>query len=725
MADADETDDPAAAAKDPQQVAAYWIGQLDLADKSQKAWRALCKRIMKRYREERSENSRARRFAIFWSNIQTLGPAVYARTPQGVVSRRYKDADPVGRVATEILERALNFSVDAYDFSNVMMECRDEFLLFARGQAWVRYIPHISQAPGAPVSPSTDPDEVAPDPELDEVVDWEEVRADYVPWEDFGHNQARNWAEVSFVYRRACMTRADLISRFGEEIGRKVPLDWKCDGGSDNPSDEASRKAQVYEIWDLVSRNVYWISKSYSWAPLDCKPDPLKLRDFFPCPRPLFGTLTPDSLIPIPDYVYYRDQAEELDELTARIDKLTDALKFTGFYAAHHKDEIQQLLAPQNENKLVPVESWSNLKDDGGVKGMIEYWPAEVVAEVIKECVALRKELIADIYQITGIADIMRGQGDPNETATAQGIKAQWGSLRVRDRQRELERFSRDLLRIMGEIIAGQFSTDTLSKMTDVKLFTAAEKQQIQQQMQSQAQLAQQGGHPPPPVPPQIQDQLNAPSWDDVTALLQDRATRMFRIDIETDSTIQPNEQEEKQGRVEFTTAIVKLFAEGMPIIQSTPAAAPAFGELTMYLARGFRAGREMEETLEQLFDKLQQQPPQPPPGKAPPLQANPQVEQAKAQADQTNAQANLIKAQASQQGVQVEAQKVASTHAIGMAQVQAEQQRTVVDAHATQIDAHQHVVENVQKAMDREQQRVLSTAMTPGPLIPPEGQRR
>jgi hypothetical protein len=47
--------------------------------------------------------------------------------------------------------------------------------------------------------------------------------------------------------------------------------------------------------------------------------DPLKLEGFFPCPPPLNATIAQGSTIPVPDYVLYQDQAEELDDLTGRI----------------------------------------------------------------------------------------------------------------------------------------------------------------------------------------------------------------------------------------------------------------------------------------------------------------------------------------------------------------------------------------------------------------------
>ena len=81
-------------------------------------WTARSKRIITRYKDERPalpDQVIDRKFAILWSNIQTLGPAVYARTPEPVVTRRYKDSDPVGRYASEVLERGISYSMGGRD----------------------------------------------------------------------------------------------------------------------------------------------------------------------------------------------------------------------------------------------------------------------------------------------------------------------------------------------------------------------------------------------------------------------------------------------------------------------------------------------------------------------------------------------------------------------------------------------------------------------------------
>ena len=61
---------------------------------------------------------------------------------------------------------------------------------------------------------------------------------------------------------------------------------------------------------------------------------PLSFRDFFPCPEPCYGSKTSKSLFPTPDYRYYQDQANEIDDLTEKIANLTDFLIMRGFVPA-------------------------------------------------------------------------------------------------------------------------------------------------------------------------------------------------------------------------------------------------------------------------------------------------------------------------------------------------------------------------------------------------------
>lgn len=606
-----------------------WISALDDSDKWWRSYMERCKRIVRRYRNERSmtqdgaaPSAETRRYAILWSNVQTLGPAVYARTPQPVVSRRYKDSDPVGRYASEVLERALSYSMDQYEFDDHIKLARDDYLLLALGTVWVRYVPH--KAVEAVSEIEADGPSVTTTAETPTEVPYAETVCDHVAYNDWGMERCRAWDETGYVWRRVFMSRKDLRERFGKEIGDQVPLDYTpaADPVVDSQQDqEKVKRAAVYEIWCKEDRKVYWVCKSFTKQCLDIKDDWLKLQGFFPCPRPLIGTIAPDSFIPVPDYVQYQDQAEEIDALTAKIGTLLDALKVIGVYAGETQASLQNLFM-QPSGTLVPIASMANWTDKGGFKGLVEWMPIEQVASALVQCFEARKQLLDDIYQITGMSDIIRGMSDPRETATAQQMKGNWGSLRVRDKQKEIERFARDVLRLQAEIIAGQFPVATLKLMTDVKLLdTVAEKQAIMASQQPQPQAPPQPGMPPqapaappPQIPPEVQQMLNRPTWEEVDALLKNTAQRGFRVDVETDSTIEPDQQEEKAARVEFAETIGQLMAASLPFAQSAPQVLPLVAETIKFVARGFRVGREMEDVIEKTFEDLVQNPPKIPP---------------------------------------------------------------------------------------------------------------
>ncbi len=670
--------------KGPAGVAQRWIAELDLAEREEAEWRRRGKRVIQRYKDERKNgkgNANAalidqRKFSILWSNVQTLGPAIYARTPNAVVSRRFKDADPVGRQASEVLERAANFSLEEYDFDYQMVQVRQDYLLPGRGTVWLRYVPTMKDVRldiedgKDPTGADVDPERIEEDEDgqfmTDEMVDYEQVFCEHVAWDDFITNAAREWNEVRWVARRVFLTRDELIDRFGDRIGNAVPLDWLPKGASKDKSDSEDyfKKSQVYEIWDRTSKKAYWINKSFSEEPLDVRDDPLKLKDFFPCPRPVLATTGQDSMIPVPDYALYQDQAEELDELTAKMGFLIDALRMVGMYNAVNKVELARVFSPGNENKLIPIEGWTSFQEGGGAKGAIEWVPIDMVIQTLQGCIETRRQVIEDIYQITGISDILRGDTDARETLGAQQIKAQWGSLRVRDRQREMARFARDVIRMKAEIIGEHFSLETLKAMTGVKMLDdQAQKQQLQQQIQMQQQQAQTSGQPAPPIPDDVTQLLGRPTWEEVMALIRDNAMRSFRVEIESDSTIEPDEQAQKASAVEFLTTIGTLISNAGPMVQMAPPLGKLVGEGVKFVTRRFRIGREMEETIDQVMDEISQMPAAPPPGS--------EADQSGTEIAQIDAQSEQIKAQAMLQGKQMDAQMQQQEIPLRMAELQ------------------------------------------------------
>lgn len=605
--------------KGPEAIVARWSTEIDMFNKETRDWMKRCTQIMRRYRDERSGGFRDRRgYALLWSNVETVKPVLYARTPKADVQRRFKDADPIARLACDIAERALDYFIDLDGkFDHVMKMCVEDYVLPGQAVVWQRYVPHISKQPmPGGVEEDAAVKAEGQGPTEYEQVDYEEVADDYVTWQDFGRNAgARNWSEVYAVWRKAYMTRDELRERFDKTLGREkvdnIPLDYRPKGLDGKINDELQavfQKATVYEIWCKSEKKVYWISKEFKDSPLDMVDDPLGLTDFFPTPRPLMATTTNDNMIPVPDYVYWQDQDSEISDLTNRISVVEAGIKVRGIYAANI-DAIKDLLADAGDMDMVPIDAHAmaamGITD---LSKAIWMWPLETLAQCLQILIETRKQIIDDVYQITGISDILRGATDPNETATAQSLKSQWGGLRVRERQAETARYARDLLRIKAEIIFGHFSDQTILKMTnaesmqevvDARKAFEGQMQEYQQAAQ-QAQAAAAQGQPvqplpPPPQPPDLIGQA--------LQLLKNNTLRQFRVDIETDSTVAPDEQAEKEARNEAINTIGAYLTAAGPLVQQVPQLMPFVKESVLWLARAYKSAAPLETALESSLD--------------------------------------------------------------------------------------------------------------------------
>jgi hypothetical protein len=667
---------------------AFWCDEIDTHEREFKKWASRSKKIIKRYKDERSgEQTSAARFNILWSNVQTLAPALYAKNPVPNVDRRFEDDDVLGTTAARVLERATAYFIDDDLFGNVMTQVVLDRLLPGRGTAWTRYVPNFVDtgvSGGDEVQkegPQITEDIQIGDEATEQEVYSEDVEIDYVHWEDFGHTWGRTWEEVRAVWRRVYMDRTELKARFGD-IGKEVPLEKKEKSGSEKGT---SKKACVYEIWDKVKKEVIWINKSME-KPLDKRADPLNIKGFFPCPKPVYATLANDNLIPSPDYVQYQDQANELDELTGRIGSITKTLKVVGVYDKS-AEGLSRLLSEGLQNTMVPVEQWALHGEKGGLKGAVDWFPMEMVVSTLISLYEAREKVKQDLYEITGISDIIRGATNANETATAQQIKGQFATLRLDNMQKDVARFARDLVRMTAEIVAEHFSIETIKQICGIRLLHDTEKQAlIQQQPAPVANSAQQqpnqanAGEPQPPPTPELPDEikelLELPTWEEVEKLLRDDTLRCFRISIETDSTIKADQENEKQSRVELIGAVGQYLQQtaAMPI-ELQPLAA----EMLMFGVKGFKVSRELETTFEVALKDIKKAAEEPAP---------PNPEQLKAEADQQKDQAKMqMDQQKDQAKLQIEGQKAQAAQQKDQASMQMEMQKMQIETQAKQAE--------------------------------------
>src|SRR3990167_3460757 len=138
MADTDDTDSEIKSEYGSDFVSA-WLEEIGASSDEEKDWRQDAERASKLHRGDKDAQSRA--FNIFHANIETICPAIYNSTPSPDVRRRYQDKDPVGKIGSDILERALSYSLDSYDFDDEMRACVQDMNIVDRGIARIRYVP--------------------------------------------------------------------------------------------------------------------------------------------------------------------------------------------------------------------------------------------------------------------------------------------------------------------------------------------------------------------------------------------------------------------------------------------------------------------------------------------------------------------------------------------------------------------------------------------------------
>lgn len=695
-----------------------WVQEIKFYETKSEKWEEQSKKILKRYKNVRgTRDNKTPRFNILWSNIQTLLPALYSRKPKPDIERRFRDKDDLGRQSSTALERSISYYMNEVFDCAVRSAVLDR-LLPGRGSVWVRYEPHFKDAEvneneevadeGPQISDDVESYE-APE-EAPQELAAEDVCFDYVHWQDEGHTFGRTWQEVGARWRKVYLTRKELIARFGEEIGNKITLDYSPHDLKDNKYDEVVKKGTIYEIWDKEDKKVLWIHKDYEQGPLDEQDDPLKLTDFFPSPMPMYATLGNDDMFPVPDFIEYQDQANELDELTSRIGAITKCVKVVGVYDVSAQG-VDRILSEGVENTLLPISQWAIFGEKGGLKGQIDLLPMQDILQTLLGLYEARDKVKADLYEITGIADIIRGASNANETATAQQIKSQFGTLRLSANQDDVQRFVRDLVKIGTEIIAAHFGIDTIKRISGVKLLTNQEKQIVQyrqqmlQQYQQQKQANPQSPMPQlPPLPPDLQkadredmeEFMENPTWEEVGALLKQEPTLSYKIDIETDSTIKFDQDAERSARVEFLQAAGGFLQQAMSI--ENPEMQPLAARMLMFGVRGFKVGKELEGAFENAISKLEKDAGQ---------NKKPDPEMAKVQGQMQLGQAKIqgqmqLEQSKTQAQIQISQQKAQDDLKLKQAEMQLDRQQSMEDSRRedhrlqmqAQVDAHQGMID-------------------------------
>jgi hypothetical protein len=608
----------------PEQLEARrWIGEIKSASKVFENYYDRVDAIYTRFRDERDGeqkdgpkegDSQTRRYNALWSMKQTLKPLLYASAPNPYVTRRFDDSAPAARDAALLLQRALFSIAETDEFFDAGSEATDEYILAGRGEMWVTYLPEFAIRESEIKTPLAEGEEPPIDEYAEEDKESEEkprygvetdedgarfyrekfeykvnekLVVESVNFKDLLHGPATKWRNVPWVARRVPLLRTELIKRFGATKGNAVPLvayetgNQRLKSGNTDDFRGQFRRGIVWEIWDRINGEIVWVCLDCPNYVLGKKKDPLRLKGFFPCPKPMFGTMTTDSMIPVPDYTQWQDIALELDEVTYRISLLTDALRVAGVYDAEAGDTLKNIVEGR-QNTMIPVNNWSQFAERGGLKGAVDFLSLEEIKNTIDALYRIRQQLVQEMYEITGIADIVRGASDPRETASAQKLKGNFANSRLTERQKIVARHIREMLNIIAEIICTLYSDENIMALSGAKLVLTTPE-----------------------------GQFDEARWQAALGLLRDEPLLHLQVKIDTETLADEQVTADRQEATEFITALSSLLQNAVAVSQSAPAAMPMVGKLIMLTVRKFKAGRSVEADIEAAVEKMANTPPQ------------------------------------------------------------------------------------------------------------------
>lgn len=665
----------------------HWVEELQAARRERKRFDQQGAKIIKRYADEQADEAAengASKYNIFYQVTDLKMAAIYARSPEPDVKRRFDDAnDDVSRVASILTERSVAYEMEAEGFDTKFRQTLFDRLVPGIGVMWARLDetigePEMQQVPqpvldelGQPVlnelgQPAMQlVEEPIPNSEIKDQL----AETDYVAWNDFLWSPCRVWSDCRWEGRRIPMSKDAVKARFGEtapdyikDLCFALPTSTE-QNPTYQPKNATVPTVDVWELWDKERRLIWWIVEDAP-VPLDVQADRTEFPDFFPSPLPPLCRTTTSTTIPISDFHLVRYQYNELDDLNDRCSKLTKAMRLQWVYDASNA-HLKDLFGNGAEFVGIPVNNWAAMQaEKGGIKGSIEFIPLADIATTHATLLSSREQVKAQIYTVEGVSDGMLGMATKYASAEASSQATSLGAARLDAQRQDAADYISRVLRLKAHLIAKFYKPEFIVKRAGVL------------------------------------NQADLQFVPDAIKLLRDEQLRRFRLEVSTQSIQRPNQDRLQRERTSLLSAVSGFVAQTIPAVKQQPEIGSLALNLIKFAVASFPGADDIEGSIDAGLDQLQRAAQQPTPPK-------PSDAEIKAQAQEKKTQADLAMTQIdAQKDVQVAQIHAGAKRDVGAMQAQMDAQEarikelelalkaskiekdTAIDAARVQIDA-------------------------------------
>lgn len=636
-----------------------------------------------------SDDWEGERYPAYWQCVQTAKSAYWSRVPETFVRRLFGYQDQVMQEGCYIVEKLGEYGKEQGEYDTAMNDATYELLNADKATTQVCY--EYAETQGqqqTPVTPGANPDEyvdpatgqpvmeeILQDPvsggyfynKVVEEISRQKIYAKSVPYDHIIHTPtARNFEDIEDIGLYFCFTKPEAIEYFGQEVVDKWPeFIWKHTRNINNDEDtERDRNSKEEEklvekivegwtLWSMPVEKVYWYCPNLSTDFLFVQKDPMHFKGFFPVQKFVIGTKPNKHMYPTPVYVRIRPTLQMLHIMYGRVFNLLDAARRRCLVNA--SPEVVAAMNDLGEAEFISVQNWEQLVGpNGALKDLLWDVPVQELVNCIGELNNQDDKFKNNVFEWYGLPDILRGQTDPVETATAIEEKVSAAHDRFKSLKRDLADLGRDTLRMIIDAYLYLYDDEKIKEICGFKYRTPEQQASFLQALPA----------------------------------LRNDTEQAIRLDIETDTTSFFGEQIRSQQRNAAIKTVIEGLAQIEPMIEKNPNAAATGYHIMAESLDGIGGGRQFIDEAKRLIGDLAKQastPKTPPPDyEAMKIQIMQQDSQTKAQEAQTRAQEVQLRAQQFQLESQIKMQEASARIQKEQIESQASVNREMIIAQAT-----------------------------------------
>lgn len=278
--------------------------------------------------------------------------------------------------------------------------------------------------------------------------------------DDFLCSAAREEDLIWWKARRIRITQDTVVKIFGQEAPERA--------FNNKQKDTSAKTTDCWEIWDKEAKTrTYFLTDADGFMKVD--QDPYQLDGEFPCD--VFTYNQPrDTVVPISFYSLIKTVLGSIESRNDEIQKLERIAKYKIVCNSDKQDEVQKIIDTPNGGI-----AGLNLPPEVDITKYLMVVPTDSILAMIehkKNSITFEKQ---KIYSELALSDLTRGLTDADETAAAQGLKAQYGNIRFGHYQIRFEKFIESAMRRTATIITKNFDFDAMQEIAGTDYPTVQE----------------------------------------------------------------------------------------------------------------------------------------------------------------------------------------------------------------------------------------------------------